>query len=78
MQTATKAVAGGVAANLVSIALWLMSLIPGWSSIPDEPKAAIIALVSGGIGFLVVYHSPANSRKVSDAPDAEAPGSLAA
>lgn len=58
--TASKAVAGGIAANVVTIALWGLSQIPGWSMVPDEPKAAIIALVSGGIGAAVVYLSPAN------------------
>lgn len=69
--TSSKAVAGAVAANLVTIALWLISLAPGWESIPDEPKAAIIALVAGAIGWAVVYFSPANTIKVSVYSDAE-------
>ena len=63
MTTAAKAVAGGIAANLVTVALWLISLIPGWDMIPIEPKAALIALVSGAIGAGVVYFAPANSVK---------------
>ena len=66
MPTATKAVAGAVAANLVTIALWLISLIPGWAIIPDEPKAAMIALVSAVIGAAVVYFAPPNRRTVHD------------
>jgi hypothetical protein len=70
MTTATKAVAGGIAANMVTIALWLLSLVPGWATVPDEPKAAIIALVSGAIGAAVVYYAPANATKVTtDATD---------
>ena len=46
--TATKAIAGGVAANIVTVILWAVSNIPGWGAVPDEPKAAIIALVSAG------------------------------
>lgn len=62
MMTASKAVAGGIAANVVTIALWGLSQIPGWMTLPDEPKAAIIALVSAGIGSAVVYFSPANKQ----------------
>ena len=64
--TATKAVAGGVAANLVTIVLWLLAEIPGWATVPDEPKAAIIALVSAAIGAAIVYFAPAN-RPLADA-----------
>ena len=46
--TATKAIAGGVAANIVTVILWAVSNIPGWGAVPDEPKAALIALVSAG------------------------------
>jgi len=60
MTTATKAVAGGIAANVVTIALWGVSLIPGWATVPDEPKAAIIALISAGIGAAIVFYAPAN------------------
>lgn len=60
MTTASKAVAGGIAANLVTVALWLLGLVPGWASVPDEPKAAIVALVSTAIGAGVVYFAPAN------------------
>lgn len=67
--TATKAVAGGIAANVVTIALWGISLVPGWADIPDEPKAAIIALVSAAIGWAIVYYSPPNAVKI--VPDAE-------
>jgi hypothetical protein len=62
--TSTKAVAGGIAANVVTIALWLLSLIPGWESIPTEPKAALIALVSTLVGAGIVYFAPPNSIKV--------------
>jgi hypothetical protein len=68
MTTASKAVAGGIAANLVTVALWLLSLIPGWEMIPMEPKAAMIALVSSAIGAAFVYYAPANARKV-EAPE---------
>ena len=63
--TATKAVAGGVAANLVTIVLWLLAEIPGWATVPDEPKAAIIALeeeratLLAELGTEAVYRDPA-------------------
>ena len=60
VQTRSKAVGGGVAGNFVNIALWLLTLISGWDQIPDIPKASIIALVSGGIGYLSVFYAPAN------------------
>jgi hypothetical protein len=58
--TSTKAVAGGIAANVVTIALWGISNIPGWDAVPDEPKAAIIALVSTAVGAALVYYAPPN------------------
>lgn len=64
MTTATKAVAGGIAANVVTIAIWGLSQIPGWATIPDEPKAAILALVSAGIGAGLVYLAPANRQTI--------------
>jgi hypothetical protein len=70
VRTATKAVAGGIAMNLGTIALWALGHIPGWMTVPDEPKAAIIALVSTAIGAGVVYYAPANKEVVADAPDA--------
>ena len=62
--TASKAVAGGIAANVVTIVLWGLSLIPNWNLVPDEPKAAIIALVSAGVGAAIVYFAPANQETV--------------
>jgi hypothetical protein len=61
VMTATKAIAGGVAANIVTVTLWAVSNIPGWGAVPDEPKAAIIALVSAGVGAVIVYFAPANT-----------------
>jgi hypothetical protein len=58
--TATKAIAGGVAANIVTIVLWIIASVPGWNSVPEEPKAAIMALVSAGIGAAIVYFAPSN------------------
>ncbi len=63
--TATKAIAGGVAANIVTITLWMISSIPGWSSVPEQPKAAIIALVSAGIGAAIVYFAPSNKATLT-------------
>jgi hypothetical protein len=71
--TSAKAVAGGIAANLVTIALWLISLIPGWDTVPSEPQAAIIALVSAAIGAGVVYYAPANALKTPVQPPPAAP-----
>lgn len=62
MNIQSKAVAGGIAANLAVIATWAMSLIPGWAGIPDTPKAAMVTLVSTVIGAVVVYFSPSNSQ----------------
>ena len=64
--TATKAVAGSIAANVITIVLWGLSLIPGWATVPDAPKAAIIALVSGGVGFFIVYYSPPNRQTLAE------------
>jgi len=60
--TATKAVAGGVAANVVTVVLWVISNVPGWKTVPDEPKAAIIGLVSAAVGAMIVYFAPANKE----------------
>ena len=64
--TGTKAVAGGIAANVVTITLWAVSSIPGWHTLPDEPRAAILALVSAGVGALLVYFAPANKRTLPE------------
>ena len=69
MMTATKAVAGGVAANIVTIVLWAISSIPGWKAVPEEPRSAIIALVSAAVGAAIVYLAPANK----ETPSAAAP-----
>jgi hypothetical protein len=63
--TATKAIAGGVAANIVTIILRMISSIPGWGTVPDQPKAAIIALVSTGIGAATVYFAPSNKQTLA-------------
>lgn len=68
--TSTKAVAAGIAGNLIVVANWLLTIIPGWMMIPDEPRAAIIALVSGGIGALFVWYAPANRSVTASAPGA--------
>jgi len=63
--TATKAIAGGVAANIVTVILWAISNVPGWNAVPDQPKAAIIALVSAGVGAAIVYFAPANKQTLT-------------
>ena len=60
MQTSTKANAAAVAGWLTTIVLWAVSTIPGWESIPLEPKAAIVSLIAAGISYLAVYFAPAN------------------
>ena len=62
IMTATKAIAGGVAANIITVILWAMSSIPGWDLVPEQPKAAMIALVSTGVGAAIVYFAPANQQ----------------
>ena len=64
--TATKAIAGGIAANVVTVILWAISTSPGWSAVPEQPKAALIALVSAGIGTAMVYFAPANQQTVTE------------
>jgi hypothetical protein len=66
--TATKAIAGGVGANIVTIVLWVISSIPGWSTVPEQPKAAIIALVSAAIGAAFVYYAPPNKETLEVKP----------
>jgi hypothetical protein len=68
--TATKAIAGGVAANVVTIILWAISTIPGWGAVPDQPKAAISALVSAAVGAAIVYFAPQNKETVPAAAPA--------
>ncbi len=60
--TATKAVAGGIGGALVVIADWRLTLIPGWSQIPEQPKGAITFLVASGITAALVYFAPANKQ----------------
>jgi hypothetical protein len=63
--TATKAIAGGVAANIVTVILWAISNVPGWDAVPDQPKAAMIALVSASVGAAIVYFAPANKQTLT-------------
>ncbi len=63
--TSSKAVAAGIAANLVTIAVWALTLIPGWETLPAEPQRAVQALVVTAIGAGVVYFAPANRHTVS-------------
>ena len=65
--TATKAVAGGIATNIVTVIVWGISHIPGWHTVPDEPRAAITALVSAGVAGAIVYFAPANRPTVPSA-----------
>ena len=65
--TATKAIAGGIAANIVTIVLWGISSIPGGESVPEEPRAAILALVSALVGAVIVYFAPANQQTLEAA-----------
>jgi hypothetical protein len=65
MMTATKAVAGGIAANVVTIVLWAISHVPGWNVVPDEPKAAMIGLVSATVGAAIVYFAPSNKQTLT-------------
>lgn len=64
--TATKAIAGGIGANFVTVILWAVSSIPGWSAVPEQPKAAILALVSAGVGAAIVYFAPANQQTATE------------
>jgi hypothetical protein len=68
MMTATKAVAGGIAANVVTVILWGISTIPGWKAMPDEPKAAILGLVSAAVGAAIVYFAPQNKETKETLP----------
>ncbi|HEY6360921.1 MAG TPA: hypothetical protein VIX63_07435 [Vicinamibacterales bacterium] len=63
--TATKAVAGGAAANIVTVVLWAISCVPAWDAVPDEPRAAIAGLVSAAVGAAIVYFAPANKQTVA-------------
>lgn len=76
--TASKAVAGGIGAQIVTVAIWALGHLPGWATIPDEPKAAIISLVSAGIGGLIVWLAPANQTVTTavDTRPVEPPSSL--
>lgn len=64
MMTSSKAIAAGIAGNLTVIAIWGLSQIPGWASIPDEPRSAIQMLVVSAISAGLVYFAPANTQKV--------------
>jgi hypothetical protein len=67
MMTSSKAVAAGIAAQLVVLAEWGLSELWFWSTMPPAPQAALLGLVVSGISAAVVYFAPANTRKVQDA-----------
>jgi hypothetical protein len=78
VMTATKAIAGSVAANIVTVILWAVTKVPGWSAVPDEPQAAIIALISGGVGAAIVYFAPANAQTLTATTASKRGGELGA
>lgn len=61
--TSSKAVAGGIGGAIVVVINWLLTLIPGWATIPDEPRGAITYLASTLVVAGLVYAAPANARK---------------
>jgi hypothetical protein len=71
--TASKAVAGGIAANVVTLALWAISMIPGWNTVPEQPKSAIIAIVTSAVAAAIVYFAPANKEIQPAASTADQP-----
>ena len=66
--TSSKAIAGGVSASMVTVANWLLTLIPGWATIPDEPRAALQFIVVTAIAAATVYLAPANAVKIRPTP----------
>lgn len=62
--TSSKAIAAGIGGNLTVILLWLLTLIPRWHEIPDEPKSAIQALLVTAVSAGLVYFAPANAKKL--------------
>lgn len=63
MMTSSKAIAAGVAGNVTVIAMWLLTQVPGWQTVPDEPRSAIQMLVVTAISAGLVYFAPANVQK---------------
>ena len=64
--TSSKAVAAGIAAQFVTIATWLLTLVPHWNVVPGPVQSAIYGLVSAGIAGAVVYYAPANARVINE------------
>ena len=58
--TSTKAIAGGIGGAVAEIVMWLLTLIPHWSSIPPNVQADFQMLIVVGLPALFVYHAPAN------------------
>lgn len=63
MMTSSKAIAGGVGTAVGVVIQWALTLIPGWSTIPDEPRGALLFLVVTGIGAGITWLAPANAVK---------------
>jgi hypothetical protein len=58
--TSSKAVYGGIAGALTTIATYFVSLIPGYSTLPERVDASIELLVAAAIVTVVVWLAPAN------------------
>jgi hypothetical protein len=67
---ASKAVAGGIGGALATIANWIVTLIPGWSMVPDDVRGAINLLIGTAIVSALVYVAPPNSMN-GGSPNAE-------
>jgi hypothetical protein len=71
--TSTKATAGWVASQLVIITAYGLTRIPWWAVLPMEVQGAVLALVTGAIGWATVYFSPSNQHVVDVAPPVTTP-----
>lgn len=59
--TSAKAVASAIAGHFTILALWAITQVPGWESMPDEPRLALQGLVVSLINGGLVYFAPANA-----------------
>lgn len=67
MGTLSKAHAGGFAGALTVLLQYFADMIPLVATMPPEPKMALTFLLSGAVGWLLVYLAPANTPRREEA-----------
>ncbi len=60
----SKAIAGGLSTSVATVALFFLHKVPFFQMLPPDVDTALGFIVATAIGYLLVYHAPANKETV--------------